>query len=134
MKLDLSSLQKALKSLDRAIVRSKKAPNDEELRDAVIQRFEYTYELSWKMIKRWLEQVSPNPATIDRLSYRDMIREASEKGIITNVESWFEYREQRNITVHTYDEEDAKSVYETALKFYIDAEKLFKELNKRSHD
>lgn len=133
MKLDLSSFQKAVKSLGRAIVRSKSEPSDEELRDAVIQRFEYTYELSWKMMKRWLEQASPTPADVDRLSYRDMIREAAEKGILSNVEDWFEYREQRNLTTHTYDEEEAKSVYKTALKFYNDAETLLKELEKRTH-
>lgn len=46
MRLDFSPLQKAINSLERAIVRTKANPSDEELRDAVIQRFEYTYELS----------------------------------------------------------------------------------------
>jgi len=49
-KLDLSSFVKAHKSLGKAVLRSSKNPNDEEIRDAVIQRFKYTYELSWKMI------------------------------------------------------------------------------------
>ena len=52
MKLDFSSLKKAVKSLGKAIARTQKAPSDEELRDAVIQRFEYTYELACKMMKR----------------------------------------------------------------------------------
>lgn len=131
MQLDFSSLKKAIKSLNKAIIRTQKAPSDEELRDAVIQRFEYTYELAWKMMKRQIEQESPNPTEIDQLSFKDMLRTAAEKGIISDVEAWLVYRDQRNITSHTYDEEDAKSVYETALKFHKDAEVLLSKLEKR---
>ena len=52
--LDLSALEKAAASLRRGIDRSLAAPEDEELRDAVIQRFEYTMDLSWKLIQRYL--------------------------------------------------------------------------------
>jgi nucleotidyltransferase substrate binding protein (TIGR01987 family) len=131
MKLDFSSLKKAAKSLGRAIARTQKAPSDEELRDAVIQRFEYTYELACKMMKRQIEQESPNPAEIDQLSFKDLLRTAAEKGIVADVEAWLVYRDQRNITSHTYDEKEAKSVYETALKFYKDAEILLSNLEKR---
>ncbi|PIR18218.1 MAG: nucleotidyltransferase [Deltaproteobacteria bacterium CG11_big_fil_rev_8_21_14_0_20_49_13] len=131
MKLDFSSPKKAVKSLGRAITRTQKAPSDEELRDAVIQRFEYTYELAWKMMKRQIEQEAPNPDDIDQLSFKDLLRTAAEKGIIADVEAWLIYREQRNITSHTYDEVEAKSVYETALKFLKDAEVLLSNLEKR---
>lgn len=131
MRLDLSSLRKAVDSLGRAIKRSKSNPVDEELRDAVIQRFEYTYELCWKMLKRQLEAESPNPAIIDTLSFHDLFREAAEKGFIDNVESWFTYREQRNITSHTYDQKKAISVQQTAFVFLDDAKKLLLTLEKR---
>ncbi|MBI2091539.1 MAG: nucleotidyltransferase substrate binding protein [Deltaproteobacteria bacterium] len=131
MKLDFSSLKKAIKSLGKAIARTQKEPLDEELRDAVIQRFEYTYELACKMMKRQIEQESPNPSGIDQLSFKDLLRTVAEKGIITDVEAWLVYRDQRNITSHTDDEAEAKSVYETALKFHKDAEALFSNLEKR---
>ncbi len=134
MKLDFSPLNKALSSLHRAIVRAQGAPGDEELRDAVIQRFEYTYELSWKMLKRQLEQEAPNPAEIDRLSFRELLREAAERGMVADVERWMDYREQRNITSNIYDERKAESVYGTAIEFYDDAKALLNELEKRSHD
>ena len=133
MKLDFSPLQKALNSLNRAIVRSQKAPDDEELRDAVIQRFEYTYELAWKMLKRQLEQEFPTPSDVDRLSFRDLLREGAERGMIADVEKWMDYREQRNITSHTYDEDKAKSVYESALSFYDDAKAVLDELERRNN-
>lgn len=131
MKLDFSSMKKAIKSLGKAIARTQKEPLDEELRDAVIQRFEYTYELACKMMKRQIEQESPNPSEIDQLSFKDLLRTAAEKGIISDVEAWLIYRDQRNITSHTYDEAEAKSVYKTALNFFKDADDLLSKLEKR---
>jgi nucleotidyltransferase substrate binding protein (TIGR01987 family) len=124
MKLDLSPLNKAIQSLERAVKRSKQDPDDEEIRDAVILRFKYTYELCWKMLKRKLEAESPTPAAIDQLSFRDLLRDAAEKGFISNPEIWFVYRDQRNITSHTYDEIKAEQVKETAFKFLITAKEL----------
>ncbi len=134
MRLDFTSLQKALNSLNRAINRSQAARDDEELRDAVIQRFEYSYELCWKMLKRQMEQESANPAEIDRLSFRELLREAAERGILTDIERWMDYRELRNITAHTYDESKAQTVYAAALDFYHDAAALLQALEARSHD
>ena len=131
MALDLSSLNKAINSMERAMNRSQRTPDDEELRDAVIQRFEYTYELCWKMLKRQLEEESPHPSAVDALSFRDLLREGAEKGMIRCVEDWFIYREQRNITAHTYDENKAISVYNTALNFLPDARDLLNKLEKR---
>jgi nucleotidyltransferase substrate binding protein (TIGR01987 family) len=131
MVLDLSPFQKALDSLGRAIKRAEASPADEELRDAVIQRFEYSYELSWKMLKRQLEQEVPNPAEVDRMSFRELLREGAERGMVEDPEQWMFYRQSRNITSHTYDEEKAKQVYESALDFYQDARELLSELEGR---
>ncbi|TKJ37960.1 nucleotidyltransferase [candidate division LCP-89 bacterium B3_LCP] len=134
MRLDFTSLKKAIASLDRAIQRSQTAREDEELRDAVIQRFEYTYELCWKMLKRQLELESPNPALIDTLSFRDLLREAAQVGILKDIESWMDYRQMRNITSHTYDDAKARSVYKAAIEFFDDASALLKALETRDHD
>jgi nucleotidyltransferase substrate binding protein (TIGR01987 family) len=132
MLLDLSSFGKALASLDRAAVRAQAAPEDEELRDAVIQRFEYSYELAWKMLKRHLEQVVPDPARIDGLSFRELIREGAERGIIAEPEPWFEYRHQRNLTSHAYNAAAAQLVFQTALGFRAAAHALLAELERRN--
>ena len=71
--IDFSSLEKALASLKRALDRSQGVPEDEELRDAVIQRFEYCYDLCWKMLKRQLEEEAPAAFPADRLSFRELI-------------------------------------------------------------
>ena len=49
-KLDFISQEKALTSLQKTIERYGREPEDEEVRDSVIQRFEYSYELCWKML------------------------------------------------------------------------------------
>ena len=126
--LDLSSLSQALNSLERGIERAQGAPGDEELRDAVIQRFEYTFELCWKLIKRRLELDLAVPSEVDAMSYKVMMRIAFERGLIRNVEAWFVYRSQRNITSHTYSREKAESVYQTALEFAGDARSLLQHL------
>jgi len=132
MSLDLSSFEKALASLGRGIARSRAAPGDEELRDCVIQRFEYTYELCWRMLKRRLEIDAPTPADIDQLAFKDLIRAGAIQGLIASPEAWFAYRQQRNATSHTYNEAKAVQVYEAARAFFQDAEALLVQLRQRN--
>ena len=58
-KLDLTSLEKALTSLQKAIERYGREPQDEEVRDRVIQRFGTSYELCWKMLSKKLQRGAP---------------------------------------------------------------------------
>ena len=134
MKIDLSSLEKAIVSLSVAIERAQTQPGDDLICDGVIQRFEYTYELSWKMLKRVLEKMSANPAEIDGFSFKELLREGAEKGLIADIEPWLTYRHQRNITAHTYDEAKAQSVYHTAIQFLTDAKDLNQALGKHCDD
>ncbi len=123
----LSPLQKALASLQAALAQ----PKNEFVRDAAIQRFEYTYELSWKMLKRHLDE-SEGAATVDPLSRKDLFRLGGERGIVENVEAWLAYHRARNETSHTYDENKAEQVYDIARQFAGDAEKLLRELERRN--
>ena len=84
------------------------------------------------MLKRELEKESQNPSLIDSLSFKDLIREGTEKGLIAKSEPWFGYREARNITSHSYEETQAKRVYEVALLFQVEARALLSELKKRN--
>ena len=102
MTIDLSSLAKSITSLDTAILRCEKTPADDLLRDGVIQRFEYTFELSYKMLKRVLEKMMLITSEVDLMSYKALLREGFERGLIDNVEQWMIYRQQRNMTSHTY--------------------------------
>ena len=132
MALDFSALNKALTSLNKALAKSAAAPDDEELRDACIQRFEYSFELCWKMLKRQLEQELPSPAEIDGYSFRQLFRVGAERGFVDDVEAWFDYRELRNITSHTYDEAMAVKVYNAIPAFAMHATGLLSRLASRA--
>jgi nucleotidyltransferase substrate binding protein (TIGR01987 family) len=131
MPLDLSSLERALASLDAATERSNREPDDELVRDGVIQRFEYCYELCWKMLKRQLELELPTPDQADRMSFAELIREGAERGLVARPERWLVYRHQRNLTTHTYDEDKARTVHAAALSFLADAQDLLAALQAR---
>jgi len=104
MALDLSSLQKAVDSLQRATNVASKLKNEqtdkdrtEVVRAGVIQNFEFTYELCWKFMKRWLE-VNGEGASVDGASRKELFRIAAERRLIEKVEAWFAYTESRNET------------------------------------
>jgi len=129
--LDLTPLGKALNGFDWALARALAAIEDEDLRDACIQRFEYSFELSWKMLKRQLREELANPAALDTWSFKHMIRVAGERELVANVEAWFNYREKRNLTSHTYDERKAKQVFAVLPRFAKDAADLLSRLQAR---
>lgn len=131
MHLDFSSFEKALTSLHRVLERSHSVPNDEDIRDACIQRFEYTYELAYKMLKRQLEQELPSREELDHLPFKELIRLGAERGLITAPQRWFDYRDKRNITSHTYDEAKAREVFGVLPDFAADASELLDRLKIR---
>lgn len=128
MHLDISSLRNALASLGKALARRQADPADEEVRDACIQRFEYCFELSWKMLKRRLELDLPDAASVDALSYRDLIRTGAERGLVSDASAWMIYRDKRNITSHTYDPVKAAEVAAVIPAFALHAEQLLARL------
>jgi nucleotidyltransferase substrate binding protein (TIGR01987 family) len=134
MALDLSSLRNAVNALDRSInvVHSGKGSMSEDLLEAVragvIQKFEVAYEQCWKFVQRWLrENQSPEDAEHPR-TRKDLFRAAARFGLIADPLPWFSYGDARNLTSHTYNEEQAAIVYESAEKFVADAKALLLKL------
>lgn len=130
--LDLTSFEKAINSLDEIIIRYDKESFDSAIRDAVIQRFEYTYSLSVKMIKRYFNLSLAENEEVDAMDFNQTIRQANQMGLLlSNLEKWTEYRQKRNLTSHTYDEKKALEVVAVVKDFEKDAKFLFNELKKR---
>ena len=125
--MNLDPLEKAIGQLKSGIQQSKVDPDNELLRDGVIQRFEYTMDLSWKMIQRYLKHIAQVEESVIRTK-KDLFREAGRLRLITNVEAWFGYYEARNETSHTYDPQIAESVFEQAELFLPDAVSLLEAL------
>ena len=125
--LNLEPLEKAIAQLHVGIAQSKGDPDNDLLRDGVIQRFEYTMDLSWKLIQRYLKHIAQVEESAIRTK-KDLFREAGRLGLISNVEAWFGYYEARNETSHTYDPQIAQSVFEQAELFLPDAISLLEAL------
>ncbi|SDM39445.1 nucleotidyltransferase substrate binding protein, HI0074 family [Oryzisolibacter propanilivorax] len=111
MALDLSSLERAVQWLHEGWARYQQDTRDTQIRDGLIQRFEFTYEISHRMLKRHLEATSANPAEFDGMHFADLIRTASERGLLRGQwPQWRVYRDMRARTSHTYDEAVALQV------------------------
>lgn len=133
MILDLSSLLNAILRLDEGIQRYHLDTSDTQIRDGLIQRFEFTYELSHKMLKRFLESTSPSPAEIDALAFQDLIRTGNEQGLLlSDWTVWKKYREMRSKTSHTYDESIALQVVAEIPAFLNEAQYLAQQLQARN--
>jgi len=120
--LDLSSFEKAIKSLRSAI---SKTELSELERDGVIQRFEYTFELAWKTIRRVLIAMGRSDVSS---SPKPIFRDAFEEGHIEDVELWFKFLEARNLTTHIYNSVQAEKVVKVAKEFLPNVEKLLKKI------
>ena len=129
--LDSTSFEKALNSLFEVIEVYSSDKNNLITRDSMIQRFEYTYSLSLKMIKRYLAKSAFVFENLEGMSFNEMIRQANKMGLLrSNLEKWDDYRQKRNLTSHTYDEEAAKSVVSIIEDFAQEAEFLLTSLKK----
>jgi len=130
-KLDFSMFNQAIMTLDEAVIERQNDPHNLFVRDAMIQRFEYTYELAHKMLKRYLELSEPNSETVDLMSFPELIRTGSERGLLKNGwDIWKQYRDARNITSHTYNEKKAEQVCLVIPLFLNDAKLLATQLKK----
>jgi len=139
MPLELDSLRKSVTALDAVLTRC----NDAELmkllddtaqsaiKSGAIQHFEFTYELSWKFIKRWLE-MNVGPSVADGVTRRELFRLAAENRLIVDVDEWMRHHDARNQTSHTYDTLVAERVYLAAHAFARDAQSLLAALEARN--
>ena len=128
--IDISSFEKVLSSLEAILIRYEKENFDIDIRDAVIQRFEYTYSLAIKMVTRFLNLQSNE--NLPQMTFNEIIRQANQFGLLqSNLIKWTEYRQKRNATSHTYDENVAKEVMAVISEFKQEAEFLLKQLKER---
>lgn len=138
-KQDLTALQKAIISFTALYPRVTDerfmSQQDEIIRlgleAGLIQNFEFTYELCWKAMKRWLENnISPNIA--DGVARRELFRLAAENLLIPDVEEWMIYHAARNDSSHRYGMEMAADVLTVLGDFGRAAQQLLAELQKRN--
>jgi nucleotidyltransferase substrate binding protein (TIGR01987 family) len=106
-----STIENIFKQFNEAFNRLKEAlatPDTAELKqDAVIKRFEFTYELLWKLLKRIAEQEK-----LEAFSPKSAFQAAFQLGLIENEELFIDIIDARNKTSHIYSKMTAEEIYD----------------------
>ena len=104
-----------------------KQPITTELeRAGIIQFFEMTFELAWKVLKDYLEAQEYLVK-----SPRETVKQAFQIGLIDNGHVWMDALSNRNLTTHTYDEELANKMTNEIITMYLpELDKMYEKLSK----
>ena len=125
----LDSYHKALTRLAEIVGASKKRALNEFERDGLVQRFEFTHELSWKLMKAYAEYQG-----FDGIGgSRDATRKAFEMSLISDGQSWMDMIKSRNETSHNYDGSMADDVVDSIInRFYPLLAEFYQKMNSLS--
>lgn len=120
--------RKALFMLKKAVdivsvTRLNDTDEDDLMAEGLIQRYEYTHELAWKVMKDYAEY----QGITDIMGSRDAIRIALRAGLISD-ERWMDTISDRNLTSHNYDDETAQRIVGNIINVYYP---LFVEFEKK---
>lgn len=104
---------KSLNTLDEIL----KEPFSVTVRDATIQRFQYTFEALWKFLKQYLQEKEGKICN----SPKSVFREIFSVGFLTEEETvkCLKMTDDRNDTVHTYKEEVSKAIYSRISDYFV---------------
>lgn len=117
----LNSYEKATKRLADVVNESMHRELNSIERDGLVQRFEFTHELAWKLMKAYAEYQGAN----DIGGSRDATRKAFEMGLITDGQIWMNMIKSRNETSHNYNGEIADEVVGYVINDFFPALKAF---------
>lgn len=90
---------------------------DEMIKEGLIQRFEYTHELAWNVMKDYAKY----QGNFEVGGSRDATREAFQLNLVSDGKIWMDMIGSRNKTSHTYDEDIADEIYHRILNDYYPA-------------
>ena len=128
----IEPFERAIQRLEEGLARYQADTSDTQLRDGLVQRFEFTYELGHKVLKRYLEFASANPDLFDEMTFQDLIRTGNEQGLLLgDWPDWRSFREMRGKTSHTYNEDVAIEVVSFIPRFVEEAIYLRDKLRER---
>ncbi len=113
--IDLQYIKKAQSVFEKF----RKNLKTEQEKAGAVQAFEFCYELAWKLMKRFLNMRGQETG-----SPKDTFRKATQEGIISDAEIWFSFQKKRNLSVHTYNEENLDLIIESFDQFSKELELL----------
>jgi nucleotidyltransferase substrate binding protein (TIGR01987 family) len=109
-----TNFQSALVTLDEAVSLANTRQLSKLEQQGLIQAFEYTHELAWKVMKDFLDE----QGIIGVIGSRGATREAFKQGLVKDGQVWMLMIEDRNLTSHTYNQITAETIVEAILKDY----------------
>jgi nucleotidyltransferase substrate binding protein (TIGR01987 family) len=121
-------MMKKLIQFEKALNKLKDILNkeeSEEIRDATIKRFEFTFELCWKSLQEFFKEKG-----ITCRSPKDRFKQAFSYGLIENEDIWINIIQDINLTIYTYQEELAKEIYLKIKEYVYHFEKLLINMKK----
>jgi nucleotidyltransferase substrate binding protein (TIGR01987 family) len=101
--------------------------NTEQERAGIIQAFEYSFELVWKIMKKLLHERGREVN-----SPREVFRVAFLEGFIDDLDIWFDFLKKRNMVSHTYEEEEANQVLLSCDQFSVEVKKFLNKIGVQS--
>ena len=107
-----NNYNKALERLSDGVALNKKRPLTDLEKQGLIQAFEFTHELAWKVMKDYLKEIGD----IKTIGSKDTTREAFAADLITDGDQWMKMIKKRNLTSHTYNEETAEEIYKSIIE------------------
>ena len=134
-RLDLNPLNRTVQRLEEGLAEFARHPDHSIIRDGLIQRFEFTYEISHKMLKRFLESVSANPDLYDGMDFATLIRSGNEQGLLLgDWPVWRDYRAMRYHAGYSYNDDMAMAVVNKIPAFLQEACVLLTNLQQRNKE
>ena len=85
-------------------------------KEGIIQRFEYTFELAWKVLK---DRMQADGLMLDQISPKAVVRQAYASGYVDDAEAWLDMIGDRNLMSHTYDFAKFEAVIDTIRNRYL---------------
>lgn len=123
------NLKKCINTLEICYIDYKEANNEkikEYIKDSCIKRFEYSVEISWKLMKRFLKLKYGRSE--QELTINNIFRLMEGYGFITSWQDWKDYYSKRNDTSHEYNQEKAEEILNIIEKFIKDEKFLYEKL------
>lgn len=105
---------KAFLLLEQAVIQYQNEGMSDLEEQGLIQRFEFTHELAWNVLKDYFEYQGNSTIT----GSRDAVREAFHKGLIADGEGWMDMIKSRNKSLHTYNQEIANEIVHNVVEYY----------------
>lgn len=108
LKAQLEQFKQALERFEEVL----KMEKTDVVRDSAIQRFEFSFDLAWKMTKTFLEE----QRGVVCASPKGCFRDAFQQSLIDYDEKWIDMTDMRNQTAHAYSEKMAEKIYKELLE------------------